>query len=78
VSFWRCNADRLRKDRDWWREQAHQNAVEVLDVRDQRDKYRRAIELIAEDCESWVGVETDVGGYSFVKAVAKYAREVLQ
>jgi hypothetical protein len=44
----------------------------------ERNKYRRAIELIAEDCESWSGVETDVGGYSFVKAVAKYAREVLQ
>jgi hypothetical protein len=44
----------------------------------ERNKYGRAVELIAEDCESWSGVETDVGGYSFVKAVAKYAREVLQ
>jgi len=47
-------------------------------VKEQRDKYRRAIELIAEDCESWIGVESDVGGYTFVKAVARYAREVLQ
>jgi hypothetical protein len=78
VSFWRCNADRLRKERDEWRDRAHSNAVEVLDVRDERDKYRRAVELIAEDCEAWLNSESDEPSAEFIKLVAKYAREVLQ
>jgi hypothetical protein len=47
-------------------------------VREQRDKYRRAVELIAEDCEAWLNSESDEPSGDFIKLVAKYAREVLQ
>ena len=47
-------------------------------VREQRDKYRRAVELIAEDCEAWLNSESDEPSADFIKLVAKYAREVLQ
>lgn len=42
------------------------------------DKYRRAVELIAEDCESWLKSESDEPSVEFIKLVAKYAREALQ
>jgi hypothetical protein len=44
----------------------------------ERDKYRRAIELIAEDCESWLKSESDEPSVDFIKLVAKYARGALQ
>ncbi len=44
----------------------------------ERDKYHRALELIAEDCESWLNSESDEPSADFIKLVAKYAREVLQ
>jgi hypothetical protein len=44
----------------------------------ERDKYRRAIELIAEDCEAWLNSESDEPSADFIKLVAKYAREALQ
>jgi hypothetical protein len=44
----------------------------------ERDKYRRAVELIAEDCEAWLNSESDEPSAEFIKLVAKYAREVLQ
>ncbi len=44
----------------------------------ERDKYRRAVELIAEDCEAWLKSESDEPSVDFIKLVAKYAREVLQ
>jgi len=44
----------------------------------ERDKYRRAVELIAEDCEAWLNSESDEPSTDFIKLVAKYAREVLQ
>jgi hypothetical protein len=44
----------------------------------ERDKYRRAVELIAEDCEAWLNSESDEPSADFIKLVAKYAREVLQ
>ena len=47
-------------------------------VREQRDKYGRAVELIAEDCEAWLNSESDEPSADFIKLVAKYAREVLQ
>ena len=78
MSFWRCNADRLRKERDEWRDRAHFNAVEVLDARDQRNRYRLAVERIAEDCEAWLNSESDEPSADFIKLVAKFAREALQ
>jgi hypothetical protein len=47
-------------------------------LKEQRDKYHRAIELIAEDCESWLKSESDEPSVEFIKLVAKYAREALQ
>jgi hypothetical protein len=44
----------------------------------ERDKYRRAVELIAEDCEAWLKSESDEPSVDFIKLVAKYVREVLQ
>ena len=44
----------------------------------ERDKYRRAVELIAEDCEAWLNSESDEPSADFIKLVAKYAREALQ
>ena len=46
--------------------------------REGANKYRRAVELIAEDCESWLKSESDEPSVDFIKLVAKYAREVLQ
>lgn len=46
--------------------------------RRERDRYRRAIELIAEDCEAWLKSESDEPSVDFIKLVAKYAREALQ
>jgi hypothetical protein len=42
------------------------------------DQYRRAVELIAEDCEAWLNSESDEPSCDFIKLVAKYAREALQ
>jgi hypothetical protein len=44
----------------------------------EREKYRRAVELIAEDCEAWLNSESDEPSADFIKLVAKYAREALQ
>jgi len=44
----------------------------------ERDKYHRAVELIAEDCEAWLNSESDEPSCDFIKLVAKYAREALQ
>jgi hypothetical protein len=47
-------------------------------ARVERDKYRRAVELIAEDCEAWLNSESDEPSADFIKLVAKYAREATQ
>jgi hypothetical protein len=44
----------------------------------EREKYARAVELIAEDCEAWLNSESDEPSADFIKLVAKYARETLQ
>jgi glycerol-3-phosphate dehydrogenase len=43
----------------------------------ERDKYCRAVELIAEYCEAWLKSESDEPSVEFIKLVAKYAREHL-
>lgn len=43
----------------------------------ERDEARRALELIAEDCESWLASECDEPSAEFIKLVAKFAREKL-
>ena len=43
----------------------------------ERDKYCRAVALIAEDCEAWLNSESDEPSADFIKLVAKYAREAL-
>jgi phosphoribosyl 1,2-cyclic phosphodiesterase len=42
------------------------------------DKYRRNLELIAEDCEAWLNSENDEPSAEFIKLVAKYAREAIK
>jgi hypothetical protein len=44
----------------------------------ERDKYRRAVTLIAEDCEAWLNSENDEPSAEFIKLVAKYAREAIK
>lgn len=41
-------------------------------------KLRNALELIAEDCESWLNSESDEPSAEFIKLVAKYAREAIK
>ena len=42
-------------------------------VTQERNQLRRALALIAEDCASWLGVESDVGGCDFVRRIREYA-----
>ena len=42
------------------------------------DQYRRALELIAEDCEAWLNSESDEPSAELIKLVAKYARESIK
>jgi hypothetical protein len=54
------------------------NRTELCCEREKSNKYRRAVELIAEDCEAWLNSESDEPSCDFIKLVAKYAREALQ
>jgi len=47
-------------------------------ARNERDQYRRSLELIAEDCEAWLNSENDEPSAEFIKLVAKYAREAIK
>jgi len=47
--------------------------IDVL--RRKSDAAMRALELIAEDCESWLAGECDDPSAEFIKLVAKFARE---
>jgi hypothetical protein len=42
------------------------------------EQYQRNLELIAEDCESWLNSENDEPSVEFIKLVAKYAREAIK
>jgi hypothetical protein len=42
------------------------------------EQYQRNLELIAEDCESWLNSESDEPSAEFIKLVAKYAREAIK
>jgi hypothetical protein len=53
-------------------------AAHAMKLQHERDAYRRAVELIAEDCEAWLNSESDEPSCDFIKLVAKYAREALQ
>ena len=53
-------------------------AAHAMKLQHERDAYHRAIELIAEDCESWLASESDEPSAEFIKLVATYAREVLK
>jgi hypothetical protein len=44
----------------------------------ERNQYRRNLELIAEDCESWLNSESDEPSADFIRLVAKYARESIK
>jgi hypothetical protein len=48
-----------------------------MKLQHERDEARRALELIAEDCESWLASERDEPSAEFIKLVAKFAREKL-
>lgn len=43
----------------------------------ERDEARKAVALIAEDCEAWLRSESDEPSAEFIKLVAKYARNHL-
>jgi hypothetical protein len=71
---WNCALKRLR----------HSHSERTVLKRDreqmrtERNKFKRAVELIAEDCEAWLNSESDEPSADFIKLVAKYAREALQ
>lgn len=50
----------------------------ACDLERECNAMKRAIELIAEDCEAWLASECQDPSAEFIKLVAKYAREVLQ
>lgn len=41
-------------------------------------KYKRALDMIAEDCEAWLNSESDEPSIDFIKAIRKHAQEVTQ
>ena len=52
-------------------------AAHAMKLQHERDAAMRALELIAEDCESWLACGCDDPSAEFVKLVAKFAREKL-
>jgi hypothetical protein len=50
-------------------------AVHAMKLQHERDAAMRALELVAEDCESWLAGERDDASAEFIKLVAKFARE---
>ena len=52
-------------------------AAHAMKLQHERDAAVRALELIVEDCESWLAGECDDPSAEFVKLVAKFAREKL-
>ena len=49
-------------------------AAHAMRLQHERDAAVRALELVAEDCESWLVGECDDPSAEFVKLVAKFAR----
>jgi hypothetical protein len=41
-------------------------------------KYKRALDMIAEDCTAWLHSENDLPSVDFVKAIRAHAQEVTQ
>jgi len=52
-------------------------AAHAMKLQQERDALMRAVELIAEDCESWLTGDCDDPSAEFIKLVAKFAREKL-
>ena len=52
-------------------------AAHAMKLQHERDAAVRALELVAEDCESWLASECDEPSAEFIKLVAKFAREKL-
>jgi len=52
-------------------------AAHAMKLQHERDAAMRALELIAEDCESWLAGECDDPSAEFINLVAKFAREKL-
>jgi hypothetical protein len=50
-------------------------AAHAMKLQHERDAAMRALELVAEDCESWLAGECDDPSAEFVKLVSKFARE---
>lgn len=63
-------ARKLERERD-----RYKSDVEVITK--ERDEARKAVALIAEDCEAWLRSESDEPSAEFIKLVAKYARNHL-
>ena len=52
-------------------------AAHAMKLQHERDAAARGLELIAEDCESWLASKCDDPSAEFIKLVAKFAREKL-
>ena len=61
-----------------WRQGKINFFDEMSRLEAERNKLRRSLELVAEDCESWLASESDEPSAEFIRLVAKYAREALQ
>ena len=50
-------------------------AAYAMKLQHERDAAMRALELVAEDCESWLAGECDDPSAEFIGLVSKFARE---
>lgn len=63
-------------------ERWHQGKINIFDemarLETERNRHKRSLQLVAEDCEAWLRSECDETCCEMIKMVAKFAREALQ
>lgn len=72
------NDERFMLERDEAIQQLEVGQVLNSGLASKLEQYQRNLELIAEDCESWLNSESDEPSAEFIKLVAKYAREAIK
>jgi hypothetical protein len=71
-------ARKLERERDEAIQQLEVGQALNSGLASKLEQYQRNLELIAEDCESWLNSESDEPSAEFVKLVAKHAREAIK
>lgn len=81
---WRLDIEELKAERDEARIQyrstlalAEALANTQIKLKKERDEARKALALVAEDCEAWLNSESDEPSMEFIKAVRDYAKKAL-